>query len=267
MAQVQPNTRKPAAASKGAEQEKLGKAREVVKSLNTDAIKAKGKEAYESLTDEQKKNLGSMSSKIAGLYPLFSPTTTQTTKGKKGFKVLGMMIKNVSDEPVEIITGTVIGRQASGLIDVDFHGDNKQVVTLKPGDEFPLSYAECFVNFFRPEYAKQLTGKNEKGLVYTFRYVPTRKSTSKIPNIGSGTMYAKDSEKAGEPSPNITELYQAIATKDEGKPAVAKKGFERFAKYLEPKKQAGGASKGARSTKTQNYDFLAMQGEIDALLQ
>ena len=237
--------------------------------LSSEALKSKGEEKYNSLTAEEKAMIGSDSPKLAGLYPLYSPTSTQTNtsnkkdgKGSKpGFKVIGLQVKNVSDEPVKLILGTITGKTKIGTPEVDFSGENKSAYELKPGEEIGLVNGELFVNLLGPTYGGEITGGD-----YIYKIAMSRsKASLKVPNVRI-TSSLQPNAKEGDKAPSNYDIYQAVAEKAEDGTVTPKKGYERWNEFLQPTKRtsSGGSSK---SKATADYAFLAMQEDIMNILK
>lgn len=225
----------------------VGKTKDKSKNINN-LIKV-GHNLLDSLTEEEYNALGSASSKIAYLYPLYSEATTQTHHEKRikgdtsktsaeklkasirGFKILAHYVQNVSKVPIKLKLGKIDGRDEDAYQHIKvLFGEHMYEYELQPGEKIALASTELLVNFLTQEYGGYLDGGNFK--------VHLRNSTikGKVKTVKLQKIFNK---KDGR-QVNVIDIYMPFSEL-KGDHEVIREGYERLEpaliKYVRRKKR------------------------------
>lgn len=204
--------KKEATASKGATT-KTSKAPTGAKKSNQGALAAGGKELYRSMKVEEQDLLGSRSKDVAFINLIGNPynMVPRGTNGK-GSESVGLLLKNVSDEPFDVMKFT---QKTKSVMDADFA--HPTTVTVAPGEEFLLTWAEAGAFSVRDEFNGYLLGSEDEGK--RLRYTPNSTKGGGIPT--TKFILVGDKKKG-----SIADYTLDIATPEEMKERKVSPRFE-----------------------------------------
>lgn len=144
-------------------------------------LKAQGESILLSKSEEEQAKIGSKSHTLEFISLITNPYFPVSRREKsgeivKGEETVGAILKNVGDEPIEVLT---LPNKSYEVMDVDFEKASSR--TIQPGEEFQVNSAEVAELLTRDEYGSRITGGG-KVVTYTTQAPkdPTKLPTTKL---------------------------------------------------------------------------------------
>lgn len=140
----------------------------------TSQLREAGKAVYSSMSVEQQQQLGSRSKDVEFLNLIGNPYNKVARGDSKGSESVGLLLKNVSEEPIEVLK---FAQKSKKSMDADYAHPTR--VTVQPGEEFILTWAEAGAFAVRDEFNGFILGSKDEGK--RLRYTPNSTKAGGVP--------------------------------------------------------------------------------------
>lgn len=193
----------------------------------TSKLSEAGKAVYQSMSVEQQQHLGSRSKDVEFLNLIGNPYNKVARGDNKGSESVGLILKNVSDEPIDVLK---FAQKSKKSMDADYA--HPTYITVAPGEEFILTWAEAGAFAVRDEFNGFILGSKDKSK--HLRYTPNSSKAGGVPT----TKFIL----AGGVKGSIADHVIDIATPEEMERRDVSPRFEEFRAFAIPQRTNSGVS-------------------------